>query len=135
MKRNHVIALIMIAVAVGAILSTLGDASTYVSFSQAENDPGEVYTVIGTLDTNKNMHYEARSNLFTFHAVDKDGQTRKVFYPQPKPQDFERAEEVTMKGYAKDGDFYAEEILMKCPSKYNGDEGIADSEADQIYYE
>lgn len=135
MKRNHIIVLILIAVAVGAILSTLGDASTYVSFGQADRDQGATYTVIGTLDTTRDMHYDARSNLFTFYALDKEGEMRKVYYPQPKPQDFERAEEVTMKGYARDGEFYAEEILMKCPSKYNGDQPIAGTEGDNIYYE
>jgi cytochrome c-type biogenesis protein CcmE len=64
MKRNHIIALVLIAVAVGAILSTLGDASTYVTFDQAENDQGATYTVIGTLDTTMEMHYEPRSSLF-----------------------------------------------------------------------
>ena len=135
MKRNHIIALVLIAVAVGAILSTLGDASTYVSFAQAEKDPGSTYTVIGTLDTSRSMQYDARSNLFTFYALDNEGMMRKVYYPQPKPQDFERAEEVTMKGYARDGEFYAEEILMKCPSKYNGNQEVAQTDADGIYYE
>jgi cytochrome c-type biogenesis protein CcmE len=135
MKRNHIIALVLIAVAVGAILSTLGDASTYVTFDQAENDQGATYTVIGTLDTTMEMHYEPRTSLFTFYAQDKQGGLRKVYYPQPKPQDFERAEEVTMKGYAKEGEFYAEEILMKCPSKYNGNQEIAESSSDQVYYE
>lgn len=135
MSRNHLIALVLIAVSIGAIFSTLGDASTYVTFAEAEKDPGQVYTVIGTLDTSRGMHYAARENLFTFYALDKNGMSREVLYAQPKPQDFERAEEVTMKGYSREGHFYAEEILMKCPSKYNGDQEIGASEADRIYYE
>ena len=42
-----------------------------------------------------------------------------MYYNQPKPQDFERSEEITMRGYATDSAFIAKEILMKCPSKYN----------------
>ena len=127
MKRNHILALVGIVVAVAAILATLGDASTYVNFAQAEKDRGSVYTVIGTLDTSKPMNYDARSSRFTFFARDKQGEVRQVVYNQPKPQDFERAEEVTMKGYAEDSVFVAGEILMKCPSKYNGQEGIANN--------
>ncbi len=127
MKRNHILALVGIVVAVAAILATLGDASTYVNFAQAEKDMGSVYTVIGTLDTSKPMNYDARSSRFTFFARDKQGEVRQVVYNQPKPQDFERAEEVTMKGYAEDSVFVAGEILMKCPSKYNGQEGIANN--------
>ncbi len=133
MKRNHIIAIIGIAFAVGAILSTLGDASTYVTFGQADNDPGEVYTVIGTLDTNQPMEYDARSHRFTFYAVDKHGDSRQVVYNQPKPQDFERAEEVTMKGKSQGDYFVAEEILMKCPSKYNDGKAIANAE--EVYYD
>jgi cytochrome c-type biogenesis protein CcmE len=133
MKRNHIIGIVVIAVAVAAILSTLGDASTYVTFAQADKDPGQTYTVIGTLDTARPMHYDARNNRFTFYAVDKTGDTREVTYYQPKPQDFERAEEVTMKGQSLNGEFVAREILMKCPSKYNEEGEIASAE--DVYYE
>ena len=34
MNRNHLIALVLIAVSIGAIFSTLGDASTYVTFAE-----------------------------------------------------------------------------------------------------
>jgi cytochrome c-type biogenesis protein CcmE len=51
-----------------------------------------------------------------------------VYYNQPKPQDFERSEEITMKGYATDTAFIAEEILMKCPSKYNEQNKMAGKE-------
>ena len=98
---------------------TINDASTYVGFDQAEENMGTKYTVIGYLDKDASMDYNARANRFTFTAIDKEGKKQKVFYNQPKPQDFERSEEITMKGFATDSAFVAEEILMKCPSKYN----------------
>lgn len=119
MKRTHIILIIVIAVAIGAIMATMSDASTYVGFAEAEKNPGTQYTVIGQLDTTATMHYDARANKFVFTAIDKSGQKRKVLYQQPKPQDFERSEEITMKGHAGDSIFIAREILMKCPSKYN----------------
>ena len=36
MKKTHIIGLILIAVAIGIILITTGDASTYVGFDEAE---------------------------------------------------------------------------------------------------
>ena len=65
------------------------------------------------------MNYMPERNQFSFTALDKEGNERKVIYFQPKPQDFERSEEITMKGFATDTAFVAEQILMKCPSKYN----------------
>ncbi len=119
MKRTHIAIIIVIAVAIGAIIATMSDASTYVGFAEAAENPGTKYTVIGQLDTSAPMNYNARKNKFTFYAVDKNGEASRVFYNQPKPQDFERSEEITMKGHATDTAFVASEILMKCPSKYN----------------
>ena len=119
MKRTHIAIIVTIAVAVGAIMATISDASTYVGFAEANANPGTKYTVIGQLDTNAEMSFDARSSIFSFYATDKEGAYHQVIYNQPKPQDFERSEEITMKGYAKDSVFVADEILMKCPSKYN----------------
>lgn len=119
MKRTHIAIIVFIAIAIGAIMVTINDASTYVGFVQAEEQMGTKYTVIGYLDKDAPMDYNARANRFTFTAVDKAGNKQRVFYNQPKPQDFERSEEITMKGFATDSAFVAEEILMKCPSKYN----------------
>lgn len=119
MKRTHLAIIIVIAVAIGAIMVTINDASTYVGFVQADATPGTKYTVIGYLDKEGPMEYNARAQKFAFTAIDKDGVKKQVIYNQPKPQDFERSEEITMKGFSNDSAFVAEEILMKCPSKYN----------------
>jgi cytochrome c-type biogenesis protein CcmE len=95
------------------------DAGTYASFELAENNSGDQFTVIGYLDKDATMHFNPRNPMFSFTAVDKLGNKSKVYYNQPKPQDFERSEEITMKGFATDTAFIAQEILMKCPSKYN----------------
>lgn len=125
MKRTHIAIIVVIAVAIGAIMVSINDASTYVGFMQAEETPGTKYTVIGYLDKEAPMNYNARAQKFAFTAIDKDGHRKEVIYNQPKPQDFERSEEITMKGYATDSAFIAEEILMKCPSKYNDQNEIA----------
>lgn len=125
MKRTHIAIIVVIAVAIGAIITTINDASTYVGFDKAQAVPGTKYTVIGYLDKGAPMDYNAKANRFVFTAVDKEGVKSKVFYNQPKPQDFERSEEITMKGFATDTAFVAEEILMKCPSKYNEQNEVA----------
>lgn len=128
MKRSHIAIIVIIAIAIGAIMVTINDASTYVGFAQANATPGTKYTVIGYLDKDKPMNFSPRDQRFTFTAIDKEGYKRTVIYNQPKPQDFERSEEITMKGYATDTAFVAEEILMKCPSKYNDRNKIAGNE-------
>lgn len=51
--------------------------------------------------------------------VDADGTAQRVFYNEPVPADFARAEQVVVIGSYKTEDlFVADKILMKCPSKY-----------------
>jgi hypothetical protein len=40
---------------------------------------------------------------------------------QGKPNNFEAASQVVAIGSYKDGVFYAEDMLVKCPSKYQGE--------------
>jgi len=51
--------------------------------------------------------------------TDKEGKECKVVLNQSKPQDFERSEEIVLKGKAVGEEFHATDMLMKCPSKYN----------------
>ena len=119
MKKTHIILIIIVAVLIGAIMVMFKDAGTYAGFAMAQHEQGQEFTVIGYLDKDQDMHFDAKATLFSFTAVDKEGRSSKVYYNQPKPQDFERSEEITMRGFATDTAFIAEEILMKCPSKYN----------------
>ena len=125
MKKTHIVLIVIIAVLIGALLTMFKDAGTYASFELAEQNAGDQFTVIGYLDRDSKMTFDARKTLFSFTAIDKTGKKTKVYYNQPKPQDFERSEEITMKGYATDTAFIAEEILMKCPSKYNEQNQVA----------
>src|SRR5689334_14576810 len=122
MKRSHIIALVLIAVAMGAILTTLGDSTKYASFSEATQHPGTVYHVIGKLNREKPQEFnpQINPNVFVFYMVDREGTERKVILNQSKPQDFDRSEQIVIIGKATDdAAFHAKEVLMKCPSKYN----------------
>lgn len=127
MKKTHIIAIVLIAVAIGTILSTFLDSSTYASFTEAMEAPGKEFHVAGKLNTAKEMSYnpEQNANLFSFYLVDNEGFEKKVLFNGSKPQDFERSESVVITGKVKGNDFIADKILMKCPSKYNdGKEGL-----------
>jgi cytochrome c-type biogenesis protein CcmE len=118
MKRSHIIALIFIAIAVGAIMAMTMRATTYSGFAEAEANLEKKFTVIGSL--NRNREIESRANYLSFYMVDENGKECKVVVNESKPQDFERSESITVEGMMKDdGVFYAHSLLMKCPSKYN----------------
>lgn len=132
MKKIHILGLIVIAIAVGVIISTAGDASTYVTFNEAEamtrkGNHTSIH-VVGELTKDEqgnitNMMYrpEIDPNHFEFSLIDNAGTVKKVVYPAPMPQDFDKSEQVVVIGKMEDGYFYAEKILLKCPSKYEND--------------
>lgn len=121
MNKTHIIIIIVIAVAVGAIISSIADASTYAQFTVAEGNPNEEFQVVGQLNKEKDIHYAPNENvnLFSFFMIDNEGIEKKVFFQGAKPQDFERSDQVVVTGKYRDGAFHADKILMKCPSKYN----------------
>lgn len=127
MKKSHILGILVIAVAITVLVSTAGDASSYVSFkeaySMAENGKSNKIHVVGQLKKNKNMeiiglHPSADKLSFSFIMVDEHGQEQKVDYYEPMPADFVRAEQVVVIGGYENDTFVADQILMKCPSKY-----------------
>jgi cytochrome c-type biogenesis protein CcmE len=132
MKKIHIFGITVIAIAIGIIVSTAGDASTYVNFTQAEElamsgDEGSIH-VVGKLKKDASgqimeMAYqpELDPNYFVFTLLDNDSRQQKVVYRSPKPLDFDRSEQVVVIGRMEKNHFEAEKILLKCPSKYNNE--------------
>ena len=124
MKKIHIIAIIIIAVALGVIISTISNSSTYAPFSEAINNPEATFHVVGKVNKEKpfDYHPEINANLFGFYLVDNEGTEKKVVFNGAKPQDFERSEQIVVIGKISGDEFHCKQVLMKCPSKYNGSE-------------
>jgi cytochrome c-type biogenesis protein CcmE len=130
MKKTHIIALLVIAVAVAIIITTAGDASSYVTFDQAYKMASSGNTksihVVGALKKDNaghivGMEKSADMLSFSFVLIDDNNKEQKVYYNEPMPPDFTKSEKVVVIGHY-DGDiFMAEKILLKCPSKYQDD--------------
>jgi cytochrome c-type biogenesis protein CcmE len=127
MKKSHILAIVVIAVAIAIIMATAGDASTYVNFNQAyqmaETGNNKSIHVVGQLKKDDNGHViglkNAADNLsFSFTMVDENGKEQDVFYNEPMPPDFIRSENVVVIGGYQGDHFVANKILLKCPSKY-----------------
>jgi cytochrome c-type biogenesis protein CcmE len=127
MKRSYIIAILFIAAAIAIIVSTAGDASTYVTFDQAyqmaSNGNKTQIHVVGELkkDAAGNLvgiEKSADHLSFSFILVDENQKEQKVYYNEPMPPDFTRSEKVVVVGHFQDEHFVARKILLKCPSKY-----------------
>ena len=124
MKKVDIIVLLLLAVTVGVILAMTGDYTTYANFVQAREKTDKSVNVVGYLAKNKPLNYDPQKdpNYFSFTMLDKEGNEQKVVYKGSKPQDFERSEQLVVKGRVNGDVFAASEISMKCPSKYVNDE-------------
>jgi len=127
MKPSHIIAIVVIAVAIGVIVFTAGDASTYVNFDQAHEMASTgnetPIHVVGQLKKDNNGHVMGLENSedklsFSFILVDDNKKEQKVIYNEPMPPDFLRSEKVVVIGSYQHEQFLAKKILLKCPSKY-----------------
>lgn len=132
MKKVHIFGLIVIALAIGIIVSTYGSASTYSNFSEAEEMAKEGETsdvhVVGKLKKDETgqivgMKYDPvmDANHFEFVLVDTNRVEKRVVYLSSKPQDFDKSEQVVVIGKIKQDYFECSKILMKCPSKYTNE--------------
>lgn len=121
MKKLHIIAIIIIAIAIGVIFISLNNTTEYADFAKATANPGTEYHVVGKLNKSSVQLYDPRVNpdQFIFTLTDSRGVDKQVVLHKSKPQDFEKSEQIVLIGAMKDDTFHANDILMKCPSKYN----------------
>jgi len=127
MKNTSAISIVFISIIVIIIISTFGDASTYVTFSKAKDvyQSGSLtkFHVVGKLNKDEDNNIEGLMKSddkmsFTFQMIDEDGMKEKVFYGEPMPPDFLLSEQVVVIGGYENNTFIADDILLKCPSKY-----------------
>ncbi|GAB3981911.1 hypothetical protein GCM10028806_52530 [Spirosoma terrae] len=129
MKISHIIGIIIIAIAIGIIASTAGDASVYVTFAKAQamkqDGDDKMIHVVGKVQkdaqgrvTDILYNPAIDPNHFEFTLVDNDNRAERVVFNSPKPQDFERSEQIVIIGNMQGDHFQCNKILLKCPSKY-----------------
>ena len=123
MKKTHIIALLLIAVAIAVLISFMGNVTTYETIASAKEKPGKFVNIIVKVDKSKPMTYDPvkNPNFLEFTALDTLGNSMQVVYHNAKPTDMEKSERVVLKGSVQGDHFECKDILLKCPSKYKDD--------------
>lgn len=118
MKPKLIISIVSIVLFTSLLMYNFGNSiSTYVNFEQAADRDNS--HVVGTWDDSQPYGFSRETMQFTFYMKDQDGNIRRVVYPRPKPNNFEQATQLVVIGEMRNNTFHANEMLMKCPSKYN----------------
>ncbi len=101
----------------------------YMNFEQAESAGASAH-VVGMWVEPETFRYNAADNIFSFRMKDDAGNVRTVHYANPKPANFEDAEQVVIEGKpGTDGVFVADNIIVKCPSKYNDQRSLQQAQS------
>jgi cytochrome c-type biogenesis protein CcmE len=89
----------------------------YMDFNHAKMTSKKVQ-VKGSWLQDQKTEYLSSTNQFVFYMVDDNNTPMKVVLDGAKPNNFELATSIVVKGKCQDGYFHATDILTKCPSKY-----------------
>jgi cytochrome c-type biogenesis protein CcmE len=116
----------MVGLSLFAFWGNAASASQYSTFAQAKVS-GENVHIVG------NWVMEDRAvntpNLFTFYMQDTTSEVSQVKYLGTMPMGFKSGEKFSVQGEFDGNTFVADKIQMKCPSKYNKDEGAFETAA------
>src|SRR5262245_810410 len=110
-------------VAVLAVFGTMAflnfnkTVAPYVPFAEAKTATRAVQ-VAGFPD-HQRARFDPSSKVFQFTMTDDQGEVMPVVFTGAKPGNFDQAEKVVVIGTYEAGTFHANQILVKCPSKYD----------------
>lgn len=114
-------AVIVVSVAAWGFSSFTKSMTSYVDFAEAQKRNSRVQ-VMGEVDHDK-VFYDVDKQVLEFPITDESGVTMTVRYSGTMPGNFAEATHAVCVGKYDGAKFEAEQLLIKCPSKYQGNEG------------
>lgn len=120
MKPKYIIGLLVILVfVVFAAINLSKSLTPYVSVQEARESQKVVQVkgqrVVGS------ENFDIENKVFKFKMADEKGEEFEVIYHGVKPANLEQAEEIVVIGRFEGGTFEADQLLVKCPSKYQAE--------------
>ena len=109
------VGLLIVATVVG-VTSFRKTVTPYISFAEAKQS-SRLVQVNGEL-ADKNYVMEADNQFLEFRLKDEEGEVMPVRYHGVIPGNFDQATMIVAIGRYDGDHFAAEELLVKCPSKY-----------------
>jgi cytochrome c-type biogenesis protein CcmE len=122
MKIKYIVGiLIMVLFITYAAINLSKSLTPYVSVTEAKKSKNIVQVKGERVIGSENFNMDDK--IFTFRLRDDKGEEFSVIYNGVKPANLEQAEEIVVIGKFNQGRFEAEQLLVKCPSKYQA-EGV-----------
>ncbi|MEM7659253.1 MAG: cytochrome c maturation protein CcmE [Bacteroidota bacterium] len=116
MKPFHIVIIVALAIFIAVVSIDLStSASIYTDFATAKVAEKKVH-IVGKW-VQRDM-VEETPYQFSFYLQDTLQEVELVHYYKGKPSNFEQAEKIVVVGGYEEEGFVADNIVMKCPSKY-----------------
>jgi len=122
MKLGYILAALIISVATGFTMWAFsGEMTPYVNIAQARklNTPAQVRGKI-IREAGNLPRYDSAEKALRFTIEDSNKERIEVIYKGAKPDAFDTAPETAVTGSVRDGKIYSSDMVVKCPSKYEG---------------
>src|SRR5688572_29162399 len=124
MKTGPIITAIVAVLAMGAVVTAFTvNASPYVTVAQAKEVSGDRLHLAGDIQKNT-VKNDLLNHTLSFDVVDKDGAKITVLHKGEPPQNMGEATQVVAIGKLEGDKFVSSKLLVKCPSKYEGEKKI-----------
>jgi cytochrome c-type biogenesis protein CcmE len=120
MKPKYIVGIVIVLVFIAFAAINLSKSLTpYVSLTEAKKSKKVVQVkgqrVVGS------ENFDMEKKIFSFRMTDDKGEQFEVVYHGVKPANLEQAEEIVVIGRYTQGLFEADQLLVKCPSKYQAE--------------
>jgi len=120
MNLKVALALVLLVAAVGVGVTSFRKTMTpYISFAEAKRSNGMVQ-VNGVL-ADKEYVLKTDEQFLRFRLRDEHGDVMPVEYRGVIPGNFDQATSIVAIGRYHEGQFEADQLLVKCPSKYQAE--------------
>jgi len=121
-KLKYIVGIVIIAVFIAwGVQSFMATTIRYIPIAEAPSSTGTVQ-VAGMIDFDAvNYDAEKKQLIFDIKGMEETSNDRlTIVYGGVVPGNFDQATSVVVKGKYADGVFVADQLLVKCPSKYQG---------------
>lgn len=122
MNKRYLIGGVLIAFFIALAIYSFNDKKVGYADIETAKVSNETVQISGVWLKDHTTNYDSEKNTFEFHIEDDKKVMTKVMYEGAKPNNFELADKIVVKGKFHGEHFHATEILTKCPSKYEGKE-------------
>jgi cytochrome c-type biogenesis protein CcmE len=117
MKTGAVVtAIVAVCALCGVVAAFSTNSSPYVTVAEARHSSGDRLHVEGDIDKST-VHMDALNHKLTFDITDKTG-TLHIVHVGELPANMSEANKVVAIGGMNGANFVSQELLIKCPSKY-----------------